>query len=46
MLVHVIAHGDAQTRVRESALKVDYEKKIPCRIGESNLRQRRDGPMI
>ena len=27
---------------RESALKVDSGKKIPCRTGESNLRQRHD----
>ena len=32
--------------VRESALNVDPGKKIPCRTGESNLRQRRDGPML
>ena len=32
--------------VRESALKVDSGKKIPCRTGESNLRQRRDGPTL
>ena len=31
---------------RESALKVDSEMKIPCGTGESNLRQRRDGPML
>ena len=31
---------------RESALKVDSGRKIPCRTGESNLRQRRDGPML
>ena len=31
---------------RESALKVDSGKKIPCRTGESNLRQRRDGPTL
>ena len=31
---------------RESALKVDSGRKIPCRIGESNLRQRRDGLML
>ena len=29
----------------ESALKVDSGKKIPCRTGKSNLRQRRDSPM-
>ena len=32
--------------VRESALKVDSGRKIPCRTGESNLRQRRVGPML
>ena len=31
---------------RESALKVDSGKKIPCLTGESNLGQRRDGPML
>ena len=46
MLIHAIAHGDVRTHVRESALKVDSRRKIPCRTGESNLRQRRDGPML
>ena len=32
--------------VRESALKVDSGRKIPCRTRESNLRQRRAGPTI
>ena len=32
--------------VLESALKVDFGKKIPCHIGESNLRQRRAGPVL
>ena len=32
--------------VRESALKVDCGRKTPCLTGESNLRQRRDGPMF
>ena len=33
--------------VRESSLKVDFRrKKNPCRTGESNLRQRRAGPML
>ena len=32
--------------VRESALKVDSGRKIPCRTRESNLRLRRDGPML
>ena len=32
--------------VRESALKVDSRRKIPCRTGESNLRRQRAGPML
>ena len=32
--------------VRESALKVDFGRKIPSRTGESNLRQQRAGPML
>ena len=32
--------------VGESALKVDSGRKIPCRTGESNLRQRRGGPTL
>ena len=32
--------------VGESALKADSGRKIPCRAGESNLRQRRDGQMV
>ena len=44
--MHVIAHRGVQTHVREYALKVDSGRKIPCRTGESNLRQRRDGPML
>ena len=39
-------HTGVYGHVRESALKVDSGRKIPCRIGESNLRQRRDGPML
>ena len=31
--------------VRESALKVDSRRKIPCHTGESNLRRQRAGPM-
>ena len=38
--------GGADT-VREAALKVvDPGRKIPCRTKESNLRQRRAGPML
>ena len=32
--------------LRESALKADSKRKIPCRNGKSNLRQRRAGPML
>ena len=46
MLMHAIAHGGVRTHVRESALKLDSGRKIPCRTGESNLRQWRDGPML
>ena len=46
MLMHAIAHGDVRTHVRESALKVDSGRKIPRLTGESNMRQRRDGPML
>ena len=46
MLMHAIAHGDEWTHVGECALKVDSGRKIPCRTGESNLRQRRDGLML
>ena len=46
MLMHAIAHGVVRTHVREFSLKVDSGRKIPCRTGESNLRQRRDGPML
>ena len=32
--------------VRESALKFDSGRKIPCRTRESHLRQRRAGPAL
>ena len=32
--------------VKESVLKVDSGRKIPCHTGESNLRQRRAGLMF
>ena len=32
--------------VRESALKVDSGRKIPCRPWESNLRRRHAGPIL
>ena len=46
MLMHAIVHEGLRTHVRESALKVDSGRKIPCRTGESNLRQRRDVPVL
>ena len=46
MLIHAIAQGGGEgtDSERESALKADSRRKIPCRTGESNLRQRHDGP--
>ena len=38
--------GAVRTHVTESALKVDSVRKSPCRTGDSNLRQRRVGPML
>ena len=32
--------------VRESALKVDFGRKVPCRTEESNLRQQRASPTL
>ena len=44
MLMRAIAHEGCTDTVRESVLKVDSGRKILCRTGESNLRQRRAGP--
>ena len=41
MLKHAIAYEGCTDTVRESALKIDSGRKIPRRIGESNLPQRR-----
>ena len=38
--------GGGLDTVRESALKADSGKKIPCRNGESNLPPRRDCPTL
>ena len=46
MSMHAIAHGSVRTHVKESALKVDSGRKIPCCTGESNQRQRRAGPTL
>ena len=45
MSIQAIAHG-MYGHTWESALKADSWRKIPCRTGESNLRQRRAGPML
>ena len=39
MFMYAIAHGGCTTTTRESALKVDSKRKIPCCTGESNLHQ-------
>ena len=39
MLLHAIAHGGCTDTVRESALEVDFGRKIPCSTGYSNPRQ-------
>ena len=36
--MHVVAHEGCINTVRESALKVDSERTIPCRTRESNPR--------
>ena len=46
MLMHAIAQGGVRSHVRESALKVDSGRKIPCGTRESNLRQRRAVPRL
>ena len=46
MLMHAIANGGCTDTVRESALKVDSGRKIPCRTGESNLPQPRAGSTL
>ena len=43
-LMHAIAHDGCTDTVRESAVKVDSGRKVPCRDRESNLPQRRAGP--
>ena len=45
MLMHAIAHEGCTDTVRGSALESSrWEKKIPCRTGESSLSQRRASP--
>ena len=46
MLMHAIAHGGRRDTMRESALKVDSGRKIPCHTTELNLRQQRASPVV
>ena len=39
LLMHAISHGGCTDTVRESTLKADSERKIFCRIGNSNPSQ-------
>ena len=39
VLMHAIEQRGCTDTVRESALEVDAVRKIPCRTGDSNLRQ-------
>ena len=39
MLMNAIAHRGCTDTVRESALKADSGRKIPCRTGDSNPQQ-------
>ena len=45
-LMHAIAHGGCTDTVRESALKADSGRKIPCLTRELHLRRLRAGPML
>ena len=44
--MHAVAHEGCMDTVRESALKVDSGRKIPCRTGELNLHRQHAGPML
>ena len=44
-LIHAIAQEGCTDTVRESALKVDFGRKIPCHTRESNLPQQHACPM-
>ena len=46
MLMRAIEREGYTDTVRESALKVDFERKILRRTGESNLPQRRAGSTL
>ena len=44
--MHPIARRGCVDTVREAALKIDSGRKIPCRTGKSNLRQRLASPRL
>ena len=44
--MYAIAPRGVRIYVRESALKADCGRKIPCRTGDSNLNQQRAGPTL
>ena len=44
--MHATEHKQHVDTVKESALKVDSGRKIPCRSGESNLPQQCAGPTL
>ena len=44
--MHAIAHEGYTDTTRESALKVDSGRKIPCRTRESNLCWQCAGPLL
>ena len=46
MLMRAIARGDVQTLSESLRRKLTLGGKFPLRSGESNLRQRRAGPML
>ena len=46
ILMHAVAPDRYTDTVRQYALKLDSGRKVPCRTGESNLRQRRAGPTL
>ena len=45
-LMYAIAHGGVWTHTREPAMKVDFERKMPCHIGELNLHQQHASPTL
>ena len=46
MLMRAIARGGCVDTIRESALKGDSGRRIPCHAKESNLRDWRASPVL